>query len=187
MKKLLISISALLMVLYPFLIYLGLNHFEPRLLALLLLLVLTLRLLNARRGGLVTPRYRLLLVLAGMLLVILTLLGNVSWGLKLYPVVVNLGFLGVFAWSLRYPPSLIERLARLKEPDLPPRAVIYTRRVTRIWCVFFILNAAVALYTALWSSTAVWTLYNGLIAYLLIGGLLGGEYLFRHCCLGKEE
>jgi uncharacterized membrane protein len=35
------------------------------------------------------------------------------------------------------------------------------------------------LYTALWTSAETWTLYNGLIAYLLIGALVGGEWLIR--------
>ena len=187
MKRLLASITSILMILYPFLIYLGLHHFEPRLLALLLCLILVLRLLTGKQPGLLPPRYRLLLVLAAVLLVMLTLLGNVSWGLKLYPVVVNVGFLGLFAWSLYYPPSMIERLARLRDPELPPRAIIYTRRVTQLWCLFFAINGSMALYTALWASVAVWTLYNGLIAYLLIGGLLAGEYLFRCYWRVKQE
>jgi uncharacterized membrane protein len=36
-----------------------------------------------------------------------------------------------------------------------------------------------ALYTALFTSMATWTLYNGLIAYLLMGLLFAGEYLVR--------
>lgn len=187
MKGLLASITNILMILYPFLVYVGLNHFEPRLLALLLCLILALRLLSGKQPGLLPPRYHLLLVLAAVVLVMLTLLGNVSWGLKLYPVVVNLGFLGLFTWSLYYPPSMIERLARLREPELPARAIIYTRRVTQLWCLFFAINGGLALYTAFWASVAAWTLYNGLIAYLLIGGLLAGEYLFRRYWLEKQE
>lgn len=56
-----------------------------------------------------------------------------------------------FSWSLRSPTSLIERLARIQHPDLPPEGIIYTRRVTQIWCVF-IVNGSIALVTALWSS-----------------------------------
>ena len=42
--------------------------------------------------------------------------------------------------------------------------------------VFFALNGAVALITALWASAATWSLYNGVIAYLLMGVLFAGEY-----------
>jgi len=99
--------------------------------------------------------------------------------LKLYPVAVNLALLGAFAASLRRGPSAIERLARLREPHLPPAAVAYTRRVTQVWCVFFAANAAVSAGTALWADAAVWALYNGLVAYVLMGLLMGGEWLVR--------
>jgi uncharacterized membrane protein len=99
--------------------------------------------------------------------------------LRLYPVLVNAGMLELFAWSLHSPPSLVERLARLQHPDLPPEGVRYTKRVTLVWCLFFIINGGIALITALWGSMAVWTLYNGLIAYLLMGILFAGEYIVR--------
>jgi uncharacterized membrane protein len=85
----------------------------------------------------------------------------------------------IFSWSLLSPPSLIERLARLQHPDLPSAGIIYTRRVTQVWCGFFIVNGAIALATAVWSSFEFWSLYNGVIAYLLMGILLGGEYVIR--------
>ena len=46
--------------------------------------------------------------------------------LKLYPVLVNAALLGVFAYSLISPPSMIERFARIREPDLPagPLAIL---------------------------------------------------------------
>ena len=55
----------------------------------------------------------------------------------------------------------------------------YTRTVTKVWLGFFVFNGAVALATALWASDAVWALYNGLIAYCLIGILGGAEWLVR--------
>ena len=98
---------------------------------------------------------------------------------RLYPVAVNLAALCYFAWTLIRPPSAIERIARLSDPELPNAAITYTRRVTVVWCAFFAGNAAVASYTALWSSIEVWALYNGFIAYLLIGLLFASEYFVR--------
>jgi uncharacterized membrane protein len=77
------------------------------------------------------------------------------------------------------PPSIVERLARVREPDLPAAAIGYTRRVTQVWCVFFVINGSIALATALWASEAVWSLYTSVIAYILMGTLFGGEYLVR--------
>ncbi|ABK46582.1 conserved hypothetical protein [Shewanella sp. ANA-3] len=42
-----------------------------------------------------------------------------------------------------------------------------------------------AAYTAAFTSLATWTLYNGLIAYVLMGLLLGGEWLYRSFWLKK--
>jgi uncharacterized membrane protein len=114
-----------------------------------------------------------------LLLAALAVSSNALLPLKLYPVLVNAVMLSVFAYTLVSPPSMIERFARLREPDLPSQAIAYTRRVTQVWCVFFVVNGAISLVTALWSSPAVWSLYNGVIAYLLMGLLLGGEYLVR--------
>jgi uncharacterized membrane protein len=74
---------------------------------------------------------------------------------------------------------MVERMARLTEPDLPPEAIGYTRKVTQVWCGFFVINGSIALGTAIWASPEVWTLYNGVIAYVLMGLLFGGEYLVR--------
>jgi uncharacterized membrane protein len=51
--------------------------------------------------------------------------------------------------------------------------------VTQVWCLFFLCNGGVALYTALYSSLAFWTLYNGLIAYVLMGLVFAIEYGVR--------
>jgi len=116
---------------------------------------------------------------AALGLVALALWSNALLPLKLYPVLVNLAFLIAFAWSLGTSQSMVERLARLTEPDLPPAGVAYTRTVTWVWCVFFVVNGAIALATALWASEAVWSIYNGVIAYVLMGLLFGIEYLVR--------
>jgi uncharacterized membrane protein len=99
--------------------------------------------------------------------------------LKAYPIAVNVGLLAFFAASLRGGPTAVERLARLKEPDLDEAGVRYTRTVTKIWCVFFVANAAASLATALWASEKIWALYNGLVSYGLMGALFAGEWLVR--------
>lgn len=86
----------------------------------------------------------------------------------------------LFSYSLISPPPIIERIARKREPDLPPHAVTYTRCVTQLWCLFFVVNGSIALATALWASPVIWSLYNGVISYVLMGLLLAGEYLVRY-------
>jgi len=110
-------------------------------------------------------------------------LGLFVWGREssflFYPVLVNGFFLFWFGLSLKYPPPMIERLARLMDPQLPPEGVRYTRQVTWVWCGFFLFNGAMAAMTVAVGDLELWTLYNGLLSYLLMGALMAGEYLLR--------
>lgn len=158
---------------YPLLVYLGLAHAEPRALALLLLGLALARFLASR------SQQALGLALAGLLLAALTAWSNQLLPLKLYPVAVSAALLVLFGLSLWKGPTVVERLARLQEPNLDAHGVAYTRRVTQLWCGFFVLNGSLALATALWASDATWALYNGLISYVLMGLLMGGEWMVR--------
>ncbi|MFH7044938.1 hypothetical protein ABT392_21905 [Paucibacter sp. JuS9] len=168
---------------YPLIIYFSLGRVEPRYLALLLLVLAALRWM-AGGAQLVQARW---LALAAVLLAGSTALLNASLPLKLYPVLVNAVLLAVFGLSLVRGPSVAERIARLQEPDLDARGQAYTRRVTQVWCAFFALNGSIALATALWASEEAWALYNGLIAYLLIGSLMGAEWLVRRTLRARNE
>ena len=172
-RPVLVALLAVATLAYPFLVYAALGRFEPRWLALLLFALAALRAVATRQ-----PMWLAAAAGAGALAAA-AFFANVLLPLKLYPVLVNAVLACVFAVSLRHPPTAIERLARLREPELPPRALRYTRRVTQVWLGFFVLNGAIALATAMWASDAVWALYNGLIAYLLIGLLFGVEWLVR--------
>lgn len=168
------ALTGVLTLVYPLAIWLGHGSIEPRWLAGLLLLTVATRLPKLKLSG--AARWS-----AGgaLLLAALAVASNAVLPLKLYPVLVNVAFLCAFGYSLVSGPSMIERLARLREPDLPPEAVAYTRRVTQAWCVFFVVNGAVCLGTALFSPEAVWSLYTGVVAYALMGLMFGGEYLLR--------
>ena len=158
---------------YPVVVYLALGHVSPRWIALLLVALALARAWVTRESfWLVAAALAGVLAVAGAL-------GD-QWGpLKLYPALVNLVMFGLFAMSLWRGPSVAERLARVRDPDFPPAAVVYTRRVTQVWCGFFVVNGLLAVATALWASTAVWTLYNGLLSYVAMGALMGGEWLVR--------
>jgi uncharacterized membrane protein len=159
---------------YPLAVWLGQGHVEPRVLACLLVFVGLTRLQILKIGQ--AGRWWL----AGILILFVLAVWSNGWlPLKLYPVLVNAALLGLFAYSLIFPPSMAERFARMSAPDLPEQVIDYTRRVTQVWCAFFGINGAIALMTALWASPIIWTLYNGLISYLMMGLLLAGEYVVR--------
>jgi uncharacterized membrane protein len=181
MSKLLKVVAAALLVGYPFLVYFGLSWFDARGVALLLLALAAARLVclgKAPRGA--PLRQALLLPLAAVALIgIAVMISGAPDLLRFYPVAVNAGMLLLFGATLLHPPSMIERIARLSEPELPPEAVRYTRVVTEVWCGFFLVNGALALTTALLADLALWTLYNGVIAYVLMALLFLGELLVR--------
>jgi len=169
--------SALLLLLglaYPFAVYFGLQHLSPRLFAAGLGALWGLRLLQPGLNGL--QRGTALVALGFCLLLALS---DAAVLLRWYPVLLSLFLLAVFGLSLLRGQPLIERLARLREPELPPHAVRYTRRVTQVWCLFFLFNALTAAALALWAPLAWWTLYTGVIAYGLMGLLFAGEWLVR--------
>ena len=165
---------ALVTVLYPLGVYLSLGHIAPQWLAVMLSALAAGRAVLTRQGF-----WWMVAAGAAVLALLSWLLGGSPTVVKLYPVMVSLVLLAVFAYSLWSPPSVVERLARLREPDLPPDAVRYTAQVTGVWCVFFVFNAVIALLTSLAASDAVWALYNGLLSYVLMGALMAGEWCVR--------
>jgi uncharacterized membrane protein len=165
---------------YPLVVYFGFGRWDPLWLALALAALLALR---AWSGG------DAVWLLAGVLALLLGATASLAgtWvPLKLYPVMVSAVLLAVFAASVLRPPTVVERIARLREPDLPPAGVAYTRRVTVAWCGFFVVNGLASAATAVWASEAVWLLYNGLIAYLLIAAFFAGEWLVRQRHLARR-
>jgi uncharacterized membrane protein len=166
-----------LFALYPPLVYLGLKYLGGLWIAGLLIAVCLLRLaFGAGPFG----RGQVALVCAGgVVLAVLSIVKRSPDLVLYYPVMVSAGLLLLFAHSLVYPPTVIERIARLRDPDLSPKGVAYTRRVTVVWAVFFLCNGGAAFYTAIATSAETWALYNGFVAYVLIGLVFGVEFLVR--------
>ena len=104
----------------------------------------------------------------------------------LYPVFVSLAFLVFFAFSLKNE-AVITKIARLKEPDLDEKGVVYTRNLTKIWCAFFVFNAAISLALALIDDKLYWSVYSGAVSYALMGTLFFGEILFRKRFIKSDE
>lgn len=179
MLRLLQGAVWLVLLLYPLAVWVGLMHWGTALLAPLLVGVFSLRLLMLR------GKLRQQMWLGKALALVGILLALASWALKqshwllYYPVLVNAILLLLFAYSLFAPPTVVERLARITEPQLDAAGIAYTCRVTQVWCGFFIVNGAIALTTCLSGDITLWTLYNGGISYLLMGALMGIEWIVR--------
>ncbi len=175
MRRLVNGAIAMLTLLYPLAVYFGIQYVDPWQIASALAALLLLRLVTGRASD----KGNQLVLIAAVLYCGFAVLENNLITLRFYPALINLGLLIVFSASLYFPPPVIERLARIQHPELPPKGVRYTRRVTEVWCAFFLMNGTIAAATALWASFACWSLYNGLIAYVLMGLLMAVEYLIR--------
>ncbi|NKB58330.1 MAG: hypothetical protein GKS00_18550 [Alphaproteobacteria bacterium] len=172
---------AVLVIAYPIIVYFGLEFFEARLIAFALVAIALLRLFLSRRfDGLAARMPQANLVVAALLLVGVSAMAfNSPTLLQYYPVCMNVLMFTLFLVSLVRPPSIIEQIARITTPDLPEAGISYTRKVTMVWCAFFIVNGAIALYTVLGTNMAFWALYNSVISYSLMGILFAGEYAVR--------
>ncbi len=189
MKKVFNILLTVSIFLYPVLVYFGLQHFDIRIVAGLILAILTVRFWFSKSGGKGKqgiPQFRFILI-GGIFLILGTLVTDSEYGIKLYPALVSFGMLVIFASSLFWPPPIIEKFARLMDKNFPEEAVPYTRKVTIAWCMFFVLNGSAAVATTFYASQEVWTAYNGLISYILIGVMFAGEYLIRRIVMRKIE
>ena len=174
MQRALLVLVAILTLAYPALVYFSQDTLDPQWVVLVPLMLGLLRLSAGRRDPMA-----ILLISCAVINAIPVWVVQDDGFLKAYPSLVSLAFLLLFLISLIKPPTMIERIARAETPDLPPWAIAYTRRVTEIWCLFFLFNGSVATWTALYASEEVWLAWTGCISYILIGVLFAIEWLVR--------
>ena len=176
--NLLTVLIAALTVAYPFLVWFSLDYFQPRVLALILAGLFLSRFLLRGSHAPVRGMMGLMVPACVLFLLAVALINQTEW-LLIYPVFVSLSFFTVFVLSLLYPPPVVERLARLEDPDLPPKGVAYTRKVTQVWSLFFLCNAAVSLFTVWYGDRWLWSFYNGCVFYLVMGLVMAVEMAVR--------
>lgn len=176
--KCLSFLLAHIVLLYPFIVYFGTKVLPIHSLYILIILFLT--------GGLILQikKSRRILSVATLLVAILLCVSSAFSGnqrfVLYFPLLFTMTLLFSFSYTLFYPPSMIEVFARMIIPERSREEVEYCRRVTLMWVVFFIFNGIAASYTACCTSLAIWSLYNGLISYLIIGLLFTAELCYRY-------
>jgi uncharacterized membrane protein len=173
-------LSVLFGLLYPCVVFVGLKWLSPRILALAIGSMLLMRAIVKFRGAAcarLVPLASPAVLIAGP--VGLAALLDDGRYFKLLPVIVNVGLLLAFTRTLQRGPSMVERLARAHYQTLAPGASLYCRRVTVVWCVFFALNSAILFWLAVRASLAVWTLYAGFLAYVVVAVIFAVEMVYR--------
>lgn len=176
-------LAGAILVVYPFLIYWGMNWLEPRFLGLVLVVFYAIRLAVITQKPVLRG-----LILSGLLVAAAAFwLLNSELLLKLVPAFIN-GVLALsFGYTLYNPPTLPARMAQLQHGFMTPAIEQYTTGITIMWIGFFCFSGSLALITALWMSREWWLLYNGLISYLLIGALFAVEYAYRRLVFFKKH
>nr|WP_298689262.1 hypothetical protein [uncultured Dongia sp.] len=161
---------------YPIVVYLLRDQIPFYLFALGACLLLLLRAVVAPTD--ITRFLRLPLAIAALVLAVMVLF-DAAVAAKAYPAMLSLLIAAVFGNSLRHPPSLIERLARLKDPALSMAGQDYCRSVTWLWTIWLAANAVIAAGLAIWGSIAIWALWTGLLSYIVTAVLFLGEIVLR--------
>lgn len=169
---------------YPLVVYLNIEKIAPGWYAGVLLFFVVLRF--AVSGNDKGPKGWLLPVSAAVFCIMVMLYDSVIM-LKFYPVLMNAGMGLIFIASLADSQTLIEKFARAAGKKPPQAAAGYLRTLTLCWGVLLLFNGAIAAYTAWFTSTATWALYNGLISYLLIGCFVLLELGYRELYKKKHN
>lgn len=170
-RILLNSILTTLGILYPFALwFFPLDSLLPLFILLGVLWILRALMLRQRE-------YVILGVLVCGVFLMYFIFKEKNW-LYFYPIFINGALLFYFAYSLKGE-ALITQFARRKKPHLSDFIIVYTRNLTKIWCGFFIGNILVTLGLIGLEDKFYWSLYCGVISYILMGILLVGEIIFR--------
>ena len=167
--KILKAIGFIFAFLYPFCIFLLLKSgVSLRFISLLLLIAVLSSFLKSKQKT---------FLFVGLTLILCLLFTNNDLFLRLYPVCMN-GLICLSFWmSLREKP-LITLFAEKMGHKPTQKMLVYTKKATIAWGVFMGINTIASVFT-LFMPLWIWTLYNGLISYILIGIMFGAEYLIR--------
>jgi uncharacterized membrane protein len=75
---------------------------------------------------------------------------------------------------------MVSRFARIERGgELPPDLARYTRVLTGLWVLFFVVMASVSFALALAGPRELWSVFTNLVSYVLLALLFLCEYLYR--------
>ncbi len=162
---------------YPVTVYYGVLSFSPAGPVFFGIALIVARLFATRRRH--SSRAETVAAVLAVAVLLGLLARSPDLAAKAYPAAVSFTLAGLFLLSLIRPPSIIERIARVREPGLSQAGVVYTRNVTIVWTCFLLANGAISVATGIWGTLEQWTLWNGVLSYIAIGTLFAGEFLVR--------
>jgi uncharacterized membrane protein len=170
------SFAIALGVIYPALVYALQSTLSHGSFVAIAVAIIALRVATLDKASAALWRGPLLMAIPAILLVLLV---APDMAAKAYPVAISLAAAAVFGGSLIAPPSLIERFARLQEPDLPEEGKDYCRKVTWVWTVWLVLNAIIAGVLGWTGQDTAWAIWTGIVSYVVMALLFLGEMVVR--------
>jgi uncharacterized membrane protein len=171
-------VDAVVLVLYPLIVYFGINHLGVRWTALVLLLVVGRRFALLVITNRSTSRIVLFQAASMAAIIGIAAASRSEFALRAVPFIISLTFIGLFASSLKHTP-LIERFARLQKPKLPPDHVRYCRNLTKIWVGVLAINSLILFAAMLQDDKALWAILVGPVSFGFLGLVFAVEYPFR--------
>lgn len=174
-------LNGTLLGLYPVAIWMGLTYLSTRTVGILVLALVTPIAALRLRGADRTTFWSVIRIpLVIMSLIVLGIVLDDSRYVLAMPVLINLTLLVTFGATLiGQATPMIERFARMQDPNLSAAQVAHCRQFTGVWVGFFVVNGSIALLLGLLAPLAWWATYTGLIAYILMGMLFALEYIVR--------
>lgn len=164
---------------YPVLIHLSIlfevSIFSVYGLAALLLLQMAASVLQSR--GLQWLQAIQLLI---FILCIGSILSGADYALYFPPIYISLVLFAVFLFSLRPGgEALISRFSRVVFNTSEPEIILYTRRVTIAWTVFFLLMMVEGMLLPLLVTQQTWSLFANILNYVFIVLFFLLEFIYR--------
>jgi uncharacterized membrane protein len=94
---------------------------------------------------------------------------------------INLFLAVAFGSTLRVGHTpLITVLASRVHRHMPPPMLVYTRKVTIAWTIYFVAISSVSVVIYLWASFDEWAFFANLLSPVTVGLMFAGEYLLRY-------
>ena len=174
-------LNGTLLGLYPVAVWMGLTYLSTRTVGILVLALVTPIAALRLRGADRTTFWSVLRIpLVIMSLIVLGIVLDDPRYVLAMPVLINLTLLITFGATLiGHAMPMIERFARMQDPNLSAAQAAHCRQFTGVWVGFFVVNGSIALLLGLFAPLAWWATYTGLIAYILMGLLFALEYIVR--------
>lgn len=163
---------------YPALVHIALVFELPQLLVIAPLLFLTGVFLHSLRAG--SKRAWLIFSLLCAAILLVEYLGLTLYLLFLPPVVIPLLLLFVFGRTLhsnREP--LITAIGEAARGPLSPAMRHYTRRLTQLWCLVFLVMLIWSAILPTLRQPELWSWFTNIINYGVVGVLFVGEFMLR--------